>query len=466
MIQEALPLKREEESIGTLYVPIGLFKQYVQRVQFPNAISFGTKTVQCEVAPHPDQKNEYKLSADLWEELMIPHEGLIHLIQKEKTVFIGPLVGIFTAGFTQFNLRPIGERSLFFAKLLSVEKKVGAFYFVFGAHQIDWENGTVNGYFYTNDGWKQIKVPLPNVVYDRLPNRKVENLQSSKDVKDRLQKEYDIPWFNPGFFNKWEIHQMLVNDHEASTHLPKSYFQPELTDILNLLETYKQVYIKPANGSLGLGIQQLIQKNDEPFVYCRFRNNEENRLRRYSSLKRLLRHQFPFGLNDMIAQQGIDLLKWNNNPIDFRIHTNKNEHGNWIVSAVAAKIAGTGSITTHVKSGGEVKTVQEILKDIGANPTIIKKLHETALLLSSKIDEKMPGFIGEIGFDIGVDSNEKVWMFEANSKPGRTIFSYPKLKGDDLHSRRLPLEYAVFLFKKSVENQPLLVNANEHFLQF
>lgn len=464
MKEEALPLVQEKNREGTLFVPVHLFKQYVAKLQFPNSISFGTKTVSCEVAPHPEQKNEYKLSTDLWEQLMIPHEGLIHFIQKENTVFIGPLVGIFTAGFTQFHLRPIGDRSLFFAKLLSVEKKVGAFYFVFGAHQIDWEEGTVNGYFYTSDGWEQKKVPIPNVVYDRLPNRKVENLELSKQVKERLQTEYDIPWFNPGFFNKWEIHQMLVNDEIAKKHLPESYFQPEFEHIQKLLEDYKHVYVKPANGSLGLGIQQLLQKQNEPFVYCRFRNNEENRLRRYSSLKRLVRRQFPFGTTELIAQQGIHLLKWNNNPIDFRIHTNKDEEGNWCVSAIAAKIAGAGSITTHVKSGGEVKTVKEILHDIGANPAIIKKIHETALLLSEKIDHYMPGFIGEIGFDIGVDENEHVWMFEANSKPGRTIFSHPKLKGDDLQSRRLPLQYAIFLFKQSVEKQPELVNANGNFL--
>ncbi len=465
MNQQALPLKKQEDPSATIYVPIELFKQFVETVQFPNTLSFGAKTVPCKVAPHPEKKDEYLLSSDLWEQLLIPHEGLINLLQKDQALYIGPLVGIFTAGFTQFNLRPIGERSLFFAKLLSVQQKVGAFYFVFGAHQIDWDEGTINGYFYTEDGWKQTKVPLPNVVYDRLPNRKVESLEFSKQVKNRLQTEYDIPWFNPGFFNKWDIHQILIDDETARKHLPKSFFQPSFSDIQELLEGHQQVYIKPANGSLGLGIQQLIQKQDEPLVYCRFRKNEENRLRRYSSLKRLLRHQFPYGLEGMIAQQGIDLLKWNNNPIDFRIHTNKAEDGKWCVSAIAAKISGTGSITTHVKSGGEVKTVKELLHDIGANPAIIKKLHSTALLLSKKIDKKMPGFIGEIGFDIGVDQNEHVWMFEANSKPGRTIFAHPKLKADDLQSRRLPLEYAVFLFKQSVEKQPELVNANEHFLR-
>lgn len=465
MEHQVLPLKKETKRSQTIFVPIEVFKQYVERVQFPNTLSFGSKTVQCKVAPHPEKKNEYLLCSDLWDKLHIPHEGNIHLLEKDQTLYIGPLVGIFTAGFTQFHLRPIGERSLFFAKLLSVEKMVGAYYFVFGSHQIDWENGTVNGYFYTDQGWKKSLVPLPNVVYDRVPNRKVENLDVAKEVKERLQSEYDIPWFNPGFFNKWNIHQLLIDDVEAKMHLPDSYFQPTFNDIQELLERHKHVYIKPANGSLGLGIQQLIQKKDEPLVYCRFRNKDENRLRRYSTLKRLLRHQFPTGLNEMIAQQGIHLITWNNNPIDFRVHTNKGKDGKWCVSAIAAKIAGTGSITTHVKSGGEVKTVNELLHEIGANPEIVIKIHKTSLLLSEKIDDKMAGFVGEIGFDIGVDENDHVWMFEANSKPGRTIFSHPKLKSDDLQSRKLPLEYAVYLFKQAIEKQPELVNAHEYRLQ-
>ena len=465
MNHQGLPLKKDPKHRGTFFVPENLFMQYVQQMKFPNSISFGSINIPCEVAPHPNKKDEYLLTADLWEKLLIPYESTIHLVQNEETLFIGPLVGIFTAGFTQFQLRPIGERSLFFAKLLSVQKRVGAYYFVFGSHQIDWERGTVRGYFYFQNSWKQINVPLPNVVYDRLPNRKVENLESTKDIKDCLQKEYDIPWFNTGFFHKWDIHTKLIKDIEAIRHLPESCYLPTFEQIENLLDQYHHLYIKPANGSLGLGIQQLIKSKDEDFIYCRFRDGKTNRLRRYSSLKRLLRQQFPYGLKDMIAQQGIDLMKYNQNPIDFRVHTNKDINGQWQVSAIAAKIAGAGSITTHVKTGGEVKAANDILREIGANQDVFENLKKTALLLSEKIDENTEGFIGEIGFDLGVDQKGHVWMFEANSKPGRTIFSLPKLKKDDLQSRRLPLEYAIYLFRQSVKNQPQLVNRHEHLLQ-
>lgn len=43
------------------------------------------------------------------------------------------------------------------------------------------------------------KVPLPNVIYDRLPNRKAENYKPIVRAKRKLEHDYAIPWFNPGF---------------------------------------------------------------------------------------------------------------------------------------------------------------------------------------------------------------------------------------------------------------------------
>ena len=57
----------------------------------------------------------------------------------------------------------------------------------------------VSGYFYMNSKWQQIDVPLPNVIYNKLPNRTIENLPVMKELKTTLMENYAIPWFNPGF---------------------------------------------------------------------------------------------------------------------------------------------------------------------------------------------------------------------------------------------------------------------------
>lgn len=415
-------------------------------------ITFGVRTSECKVTFSTSSSNQILISPSLWEHLSIPYEGYIHTILNNETLHLGPLVGIFTAGFTGSNLRPIGDRSFLFAKMASHEKQLGTFTFVFGAHHINWEKGTINGYFYHKNGWIQKEVPFPHVVYDRLPNRKTENYKPLQSIKKRLQSDYLIPWFNSGFFNKWEIHKILNKDTRIKPFLPTTIKDPSVKEIKELLYKYRHIFLKPANGSLGLGIHQIIYSAADQSYYCRFNNNGENFLRKYSTLDKLLKYQLgDKSLETYIAQQGIDLLRIDHKPIDFRVHTNKNNKGTWEITAIAAKIAGTGSPTTHLKNGGKIKTLDELNVDQIKKIELVNQLTDLTLLTSQVLEEQLEGLLGEIGFDIGVDKDGNVWLFEANSKPGRSIFNHPKLKQDDLRTRRMPFTYALYLTEKTVK---------------
>ncbi|MCA1030854.1 YheC/YheD family protein [Bacillus timonensis] len=425
-------------------------KYYNPKIRF---ISFGSFTKECHVNLH-DKPEELSISEDLFKELHIPYLSSIHLFVHENTLYVGALVGIFTAGFTDSKFRPVGERSLFFAKLLSIEQTVGVISFVFGAHQINWDKGTINGYFYRKDGWAKIEVPFPNVVYDRLPNRKTANHRAFIKIKKRLSEEYLIPWFNPGFFNKWEIHKLLQKDTLVAAYLPETYEQPSIERIERMLSKYNHVFLKPANGSLGLGVFQIIYSREEEAYYCRYKDDQENenRLQKFTSLEALLKRLFRNKqLENYIVQQGITLMRKEHKVIDFRIHTNKNVRGKWEVSVIAGKISGRGSVTTHINNGGLVKTIEEIFPTRDDCIKAREKLKEAALLLSRSIDDKVEGSIGEIGFDLGIDKNGHLWLFEANSKPGRSIFAHPKLKDFDFTSRKLSLEYALFLTENTIK---------------
>ncbi|MFC4322132.1 YheC/YheD family endospore coat-associated protein [Litchfieldia salsa] len=417
-------------------------------------VAFGTISCKCRMKLTDSEEKILTISEDLYTTLKLPNNSTTYLIVHENTLYLGPLVGIFTAGFTDSLLRPIGERSIFFSKLLSAEKAVGAIPFVFGAHHIDWENGLITGLFYLKDGWKKIEVPFPNVIYDRLPNRRIENHQALKKVKEKLTQEYLIPWFNPGFFDKWEIHQLLMNVDNVSSFLPETHKNPNFALIETMLSKYQHVYLKPANGSLGLGVFQIIYSREEEAYYCRFKDVEtqKNRLQKYSSLEALINFLFrKKQLKHYIVQQGITLLRTDHKTIDFRVHTNKNKEGKWQLSVIAGKIAGRGSVTTHINSGGVVKTLDEIFTDTKECQEITQKLAHTALALSKAIDSKIVGTIGEIGFDLGIDKQGNIWVFEANSKPGRSIFAHPRLRENDLLTRKLFLQYAIHLTETTIK---------------
>ena len=416
-------------------------------------IAFGNKVLDVTCAPHPKGRNVIVLSNDIQKELSMPNlSAPLHVFTDQQTLFIGPLIGILTSGFTPYPLRPIGERSMFFAKLLSVNKMVGALPFVFGEEHIDWDNGLINGYFFVDDGWKTMKVPFPNVVYDRLPNRRTERMSELRSLKARMQTDYLIPWYNPGFFSKLDVFERLQQDERASVYLPETHQFSSFSIIERMLSNYGNVYVKPANGSLVLGIHQILFDKLTGDYYCRYRDQEGiNKLTKFDSLEKLMKKVFhKRNLTHMIVQQGINLLRFEKRLIDFRVHTNKDEYGQWQVAALAAKIAGQGSVTTHVNNGGVVKSLDELFEDKDEREMYEKQLSEASLLLSSILEKNMEGIIGEIGFDLGIDKTGRIWLFEANSKPGRSIFKHPKLKNFDLLTRKLSLSFGIFLAEKAI----------------
>jgi hypothetical protein len=415
-------------------------------------IAFGSKSMDVEFFPHPDKNDRIVISRKIQETIQFPSITVpLHAFLKDEVLYIGPLVGIFTAGFTSYPEQPIGERTLFFTKLLSVNQSVGALAFIFGEQHINWESGTIEGYFFQENVWQTVEVPLPNVIYDRLPNRKSEDNPKLMKVRNRLQKEYLIPWYNPGFFNKLDIYERLQQDSSITVYLPETFPFTSFSSIETMLSKYGHIFIKPKNGSLGHGVHQVIYDKHTDNYYCRYQDEEGvNRLRKYSSLERLFQSVFSAqSLDRMLVQQGIHLLRMEQRACDFRVHTNKDEQGEWQVTAIAGKIAGQGSVTTHSRNGGDIKTIDEIFPKEEAE-IYREKLSNAALLLSRSLDKHIEGIIGEIGFDLGIDRDGEVWLFEANSKPGRSIFSHPELKEFDLLTRKLSIAFAVFLTEQSL----------------
>lgn len=408
--------------------------------------AFGTTVERCHVSFESDLKQTVLLSENLYKNLRIPYRGKAALLFHDSTVYIGPLIGIFTAGFAKSELAPVRGRSLFFSKLLTMDLPAGGYCYMFGAYQIQWEDGTVRGLIFRENGWQEVIVPLPNVVYDRLPNRQSEDEDALQETKARLMNEYRIPWFNPGFFNKWDIYESLREDERTEPLLPYSVLAPSAKKLDDMVAQYGTVYVKPANGSLGNGIFQLSRQGENGLL-ARHAEGDKS----YSSADLFLndiqkrKEEIPY-----IAQQGIELIRIDGHPADFRVHTNKNRKGTWTVTAIAVKIAERGGITTHMSKGGVVKTLAQIYDDPKERLHILQKLTKTALVISGVIDEKTEGFIGEIGFDLGMDESTNVWMFEANSRPGRAIFAHPGLTSVSRLTKRMNFEYASYLTEQSI----------------
>ena len=76
---------------------------------------------------------------------------------------------------------------------------------------------------------------------------------------------------------------------------------------------------------------------------------------------------------------------------------------------------------------------------------LLKRSKKTAIQLARAIERNYPHRIGELGLDIGIDKGENIWMFEANSKPGRSIFKHRELKEQGIASMRYIFDHCLYL---------------------
>lgn len=413
-------------------------------------VKLGRGTVPATVRTIKRKGNHVYMSAGLRRSVRIPKSGNVYLAGDDgDEIQLGPLIGVLTDG-SRTGAAPFGERTGFVKQLLRLGQK-RAYFFAFTPRDINWQQETVHAWFLDGGGgWVRRVVPLPDVVYNRLPSRRAETSTPITTLRERFIKR-KIPFFNWSFFNKADVYKLLDNDPEALRHLPESVNNPTADKIKELLEKHQFLYYKPTAGSLGIGIYRLTYHPRRGY-FIRYRRNGGNVLLRFSnfaSLMRMLRARHGSGLGSYVVQQGIRLVEIDNCPIDFRFHMHKDGRNQWVVAGIGAKKAGRGSVTTHIKNGGSLMTPQQALSRTFGDKAeeVLENAKSAAVKLSEAIERNYAHTLGELGLDIGIDREGEVWMFEANAKPGRSIFKHPALREQGRASLTYILDHCLYLSK-------------------
>ncbi|MCM3747990.1 YheC/YheD family protein [Paenibacillus pasadenensis] len=411
-------------------------------------IKLGRETVSAPVKAVQREGNHVYLSASLRQQIRVPKSGNVYMIQSaEDEVQLGPLIGILSDGYVNNSL-PFGSRTGFIKELIRTGDKK-AYFFAFSPRDINWVEETVYGYFLDENGsWYRKTVPLPDVVYNRLPSRKAETGSYISSLRDRFVRK-SIPFFNWSFFNKSDVYNLLDKDVEALRHLPESVSSPTDEQIRELLEKHHFVYFKPTAGSLGDGIFRLTYHPKKGY-FARYRSGGKNVLLRFGSFQELMRimhARVGASFKSYVVQQGIRLVEIDGCPLDFRFHMHKNGKNEWVTAGVGAKKAGKGSVTTHIKNGGSLMTPGNALsRTFGSEAgEVLEKAKRVAVKMSEAIERNYPHRLGELGLDLGIDKDGDIWMFEANAKPGRSIFKHPALKSEGRDSLEYILDHCLYL---------------------
>lgn len=427
---------------GSLIKSLGLANR--KNVQ----LRLGRDSVSASLKPIERSGKHLYLSAGVRNQLLVPRSGPAYIhSEKAGEIELGPVVGVLSDG-PHNPSNPFASRTAYIKQLLREgNKKI--FVYAFAPRDINWQRDTVNAYMLGASGqFIRKTVPLPDVVYNRLPSRRTDFSAFTNQLRERFTRR-GIAFFNWSFFNKSDINSKLENDVQAAKYLPETHNSPGPERIKDMLERHRFVYYKPSGGSLGNGIYRLTYHPKKGY-FARYRTASGNTLLKFpnfNSLMRLLQARQGAGLKNYVIQQGIRLIEIDGCPIDFRFHVHKDGNNRWTVVGIGAKKAGKGSVTTHIKNGGSLMPPEQALGvTFGSKAKeVLERAKQAAIVLSEAIENSQSHVLAEIGFDIGIDENEKIWMFEANSKPGRSIFNHPSLRVEGKASVEHIIEHSMYL---------------------
>lgn len=439
-------------------VPIKMLRQNDYLIQFSHSlidywnidtskslvIQLGSHQIEATIERGAIRKDEIALSTNIFEELVLPIQDTRLVAQhsnKNNTLTLGPIIGLLT------ELRDTEEdphfRSIhtFCQELHELVSNIGGFFYVFQLK--DFLEEKLEGYYFQDERWRKAAVPLPDVIYNRIHSRRLEKSRFFQKLKADVNTK-NIPVFNDQFLPKELVHQYLFSEDHMHPFLPDTIKATEQT-LQDMLEKYKSVYIKPNHGSQGRNIirsswdgdKLLVEKStgigkDTPFFF-------ENYSQFSKWITPYLEHR------TYLVQQAIPLVNYKKRQLDFRILCHRNFTGSWKATSAVARISADKQFVSNIARGGELMKPIKILSLLSNRETAVQQLFlmkELAVEASSIISQNAAGLIGELGIDIGVDENRKLWIIEANAKPSKNFEEQSKKIRP---SARALLEYFTFL---------------------
>lgn len=388
-------------------------------------LRFGTFRKTVKIIPVP-KYDGMRMNQSLGRQLGILTNTALRLQYEASstTLRLGPLIGVLISrDYPSTPDKPFGTITMFCKELVDGSASQGAHVYFFTPNHIAGSSDKqIEGWTFAN-GWKKTKLPIPDVVNNRLTSRKLESKASVQSFFKEMKNTHHASVFNEKFLDKMEVFDALKKDQTVARYLPESHFLRNYTTLKSMCARYSNVFLKPSKGSLGKGIIR-VSRHEGDTYQALFTTGTGTRRQVYPNLVKLfsnistkmktIRYQI---------QQGLTLIEIQKRPVDFRAVVQKNATGKWTLTSVVARTASSQHFVSNLARGGTLSTVSEAVAKsniFAGKEGAAKRLRTAALTIAEGIDKQIPAHFGELGIDLALDTNGRVWLLEVNSKPSKS----------------------------------------------
>ena len=338
-------------------------------------------------------------------------------------------VGILSRRTPNDPSRLFGLPTSYFSECAEAADSLGIRAVVFEADDVDPVNDTVTAATWNEGRWhERVQMAMPDVIYDRGPMFDPTYTPSLNRVRTRLMGA-GIPFINPLELLRFASDKMGSHSYLSGCGIPL----PDTTfadncSIQTYLDRYDHLFLKPVNGSNGDGILEIGRAARNKFLL-------RYKLSRFSvrSVQHLIRAaSFLTGNpvnceNTYLIQQGISPELPGarcSHRFDIRAIMQKDEHREWDLTGIVARVGQTDAPTTNLSTGARAELVEPVLDAVygtSQRQAILSSIRNICLKVCREL-EKTVGAFGELGIDIIPDVSGRPKVIEINAKPGRASF--------------------------------------------
>lgn len=311
-------------------------------------------------------------------------------------------------------------------------KMEGVEFFYFLPEGIDFKNRRIEGRHYQNGKWKQKMFPFPDIVINMF--RVNAGTEKQKKVYRKLRDE--VIYTETRIGTKEKIHNLLEKHDYFKNFLPKTEIAGSIDNVVEFINIHNKVILKPMKGCNGKGILIIEKYSDK------YKINDNQTESVVNSLYFLEDKE----LKKYLIQQFITSETKSGVPVVFRLHTQKNGEGKYILSIINPVIARVKNKVANFSQGDYAANVKYYMKNEFNEDriSIYKLMKEFAINVSEFINEHYDDNLNELGIDVGIDKEHNLYLYEVNWRPGP-----PKVFSGGISHAKNKIRYCAYKVEKS-----------------